>query len=139
MSTITTSTLPAASNVATTNSSAPKTPVATTTEESDLAETAVNLSAEAAAVSTVTNSGLGGYDAVSLLNFLQRTTPTTSLPNATSGAGGSTPGTSSTIDTTPSGTVGDWAALLKQNPALAYTAATDTFNQAVLRTLNIVA
>lgn len=140
MSTIT-STLPAASNVATTNSSVPKNPVATTTEQSDLAETAVNLSAEAAAVSTVTGVTTGGYDAVSLLSFLQRSTPTTSLPGSTSGATATTVDTGSTVDTSGSaaGTVGDWAALLKQNPALAYTAATDNFNQAVLSTLNIVA
>ncbi len=102
----------------------------------ELAQTAVDISAEASVVSTVSGASTTGYDAVSLLNFLQQSTPTTSLPGATGGSSDPT-----TIDTSGSaaGSVADWATLLKQNPALAYTAATDNFNQAVLSTLKIVA
>jgi hypothetical protein len=115
----------------------PKTPVVAKSSNSDLALAAVSISAEASVVSTLSGTAGTGYDAVSLLSFLQQSTPTTSLPGATAG-GASDP---TTIDTTGSaaGSVADWSALLKQSPALAYTAATDNFNQAVLSTLKIVA
>jgi hypothetical protein len=139
MSTIS-SALPQTNTAAT---STPKTPVPVVakTNDSELAVTATNIAAEASVVSTLGGTTTGGFDAVSLLSFLERSTPTTSLPGTTTGATGTTPDSGSTVDTSGSaaGTVGDWAALLKQNPALAYTAATDNFNQAILSTLNIVA
>jgi hypothetical protein len=114
----------------------PKTPVVAKTGNGDLALTAVNISAEASVISAFTGTSGTGYDAVSLLNLLQQSTPTVSLPGATGGSSDPT-----TIDTSGSaaGSVADWSTLLKQNPALAYTAATDNFNQAVLSTLKIVA
>jgi hypothetical protein len=133
MSTISSS-LPQTNTAVTT---APKTPVvAQSNAGAELAQTAVNISSEASVVSTFSGTSGTGYDAVSLLNFLQQSTPTTSLPGATGGSSDPT-----TIDTSGSaaGSVADWSALLKQNPALAYTAATANFNQAVLSTLKIVA
>ncbi len=118
---------------------AAKTPVvAQSSVGAELAQTAVSISAEASVISTVSGASTTGYDAVSLLNFLQQSTPTTNLPGKTGATGGSSDPTTTT-SSSAAGSVADWSSLLKQNPALAYTAATDNFNQAVLSTLKIVA
>jgi hypothetical protein len=137
MSTIASS-LPQTNTAATTT---PKVPVVAKTNDSELAVTATHIAAEASVVSTLGGTNASGFDAVSLLSFLETSTPTTSLPGTTTGATGTAPDSGSTVDTSGSaaGSVADWSALLKQNPALAYTAATDNFNQAILNTLNIVA
>ncbi|HEY8084571.1 MAG TPA: hypothetical protein VIE69_03080 [Methylophilaceae bacterium] len=119
--------------------STPKAPVVAQSNDTSLALTAVNISSEAAVVGTLAGADISGsgYGAASLLSFLQQTTPTTTLAGATGGS--SDPTTTAPPSSSAAGSVADWSALLKQDPALAYTAATDSFNQAVLSTLDIVA
>jgi hypothetical protein len=139
------STLPAVTNPV--SATVPKSTTIGQTKNSGLAQTAASLSTDVAIIGTL--AGLNaGPDAVSLLDFLEQTTPITSSQSSASssgsGSGTSTSGSGSATSSSSAGSGStdvnaNWASILKQSPGMAYTVAADNYNQGVVSTLNAFA
>jgi hypothetical protein len=143
MSSTITSTLPPITNPVT--STVPKSTTVGQTKDSGLAATAASLSSDVAIIGTLAGFS-AGTDAISLLDFLEQTTPISSSQSSsgssssTSGSGSSTASSGSTSSTGGSTDVNaNWASILKQSPGMAYTVAADNFNQGIVSTLNTMA